>query len=336
VNKRYRHWLTKATEGRWPTGIICVDCVSLSETTSAGKFTRRERLESWHAVSMVIAGDHYAPAVTTSGRDPAVFWDMVSAQCDYHQNLWLMSVQCARVWALLGLWERMESGYVWIRAVSGAMRAQQAAALRRMRIKMPNPLSSLSGSALSRLLARDTGYLVAEDPPNILSGWAGGAAHPALWVDTRNYGVDAPPDATPGHDTALWLSAWTQAAVSLLRRTHLGAIRATAGSIASHGWRHNYLQERTYAHCDRDADTLESAGYVGGRCECYRVGTIAGSVCNLDYRSLYPHCCVETRVPCRLCGYSDDRDTAARYACNREWGRIARVAVETDEPAYPY
>jgi hypothetical protein len=155
-------------------------------------------------------------------------------------------------------------------------------------------------------------------------------------LDIRNYGIEEWPAALPLGQRAEWLRYVMASMVDILRDNELGSLQVTSGSQALYTLRRKYLTHTIHCHANEPALELERAAYVGGRCECRRIGAIDGLAYHVDYRSLYPSLCVDGALPAVFVRMVDepglqysDIDTS-KYCC------IADVTISTDEPAYPY
>jgi hypothetical protein len=311
---RYEHYMYRAKGGKWPTQVICVAVESTTEVIQGTRLARRETLTGWQAIVLRRQNGEYGVHRIGRGRTEEAFWQLARFATARPGVTWIFSHQCARCWALLGLWQGVERGDV---QVTGS-----------------DYRSGPHGHRSTRL-GRE-GYLVLEDPPLIARlrvrdcpGWI-------QWVDTRNYGVEIGSGVPCGTNQARELAEWFVDMARAAKTYSLGSLQATAGSQALHGFRTSYLKDTIYVHCQQQVLGLEERSYHGGRCEAYRLGACPVPVWHVDFRSLYPSICSNTDLPVRLRGYVDDpaRDDQLRAA--REGDCIADVTVQTDEPAYPY
>jgi len=314
VSKRFPHYLRPTTGGRWPQAIVCVDCQSVPVLPTAVSRTRFETLE-WVWWGVLIRHEESYKHVAL-GRLPHVdaFWKILRLRSESCNSLWIVSYRASIVWTLLGLWDQIENGRVVL------FRADAGDAHR------------FAGSAA----VANEGYLVAEDPPNICRFRLDGLSHWCQWVDVRNYGMEIEDSVYRGRPTVLWLLVAMQKLADALHSAKLGSLKATAGSQALHGFRTSYYTGGIYAHNNYQALALESAAYYGGRCECRVIGVCSGTVHHLDFRSLYPACCVNERLPARLRRYCAGQEADQDSGSGTGYGRIADCDIETHEPAYPY
>lgn len=122
---------------------------------------------------------------------------------------------------------------------------------------------------------------------------------------------------------------------AFLRDNDLGCFAPTIASQAFSTFRHRFMEHQILIDdSDRAAD-ISRDSYVGGRCECFRLGTYDGDIYYLDVNSMYPSVMINGQFPRKL-------RTVTKY-CDiddlKEWQKdnalIADCIVETDEPAYP-
>lgn len=335
MTPRYRHWIQPATVGSWPTDIVCVDCASTVDPTASGMPGKHERLVSWHAVRMVTDCGSMVDQSNHVGQTGDGFLRMIADLCKSCNNLWVVSFKAQRTWALLDVWGGIEDGT--IKLLDSDHRNSEASRQRLSdyRRRQKEPLRPLGGEEIARIHQVNSGYLVLEDPPNILRCRLYNSCHLATWVDVRNYGIDNVDGCEPGADTAEWIATFMSRICHLCRQHNLSALKATSGSQAMSAWRHNFLTEKVYVHCDTRAEQIESAAYCGGRCEASRIGVVSGPVYHVDFRSCYGWVCVEHRLPTALSTVCDGASATCRQAIGDHSSTVATVVLTTDEPAYP-
>jgi len=187
-----------------------------------------------------------------------------------------------------------------------------------------------------RPLWKACGFIAIEDPPNILAYRLKDCKARITWVDLRNYGMDCPVGTANGSRVCNWLYRWWIDYAALIRQANLGGPQTTAAAQAFHGFRCNYYSGGIYCHDYERANRIENQGYYGGRSEAYLIGTAQRNCWHLDYRSLYPAICTDTRTPVRLVRILDNpSESHAAYYCSAQCA-IAEVTIRTEEPAYPY
>lgn len=333
--RRYPHYITRSSEGRWPDLVICVDCVTRTEVKDIHRAIEEEKLKWWSAHTLHAHRGTYRLACCESGCTYHNWWKYLAAECDDHNNVWVVSYQCSRVWSLLGLWDQLESGHVQVMYPHKQMAARLSDKVRKVRQDSTDPLGTLSSGHLSQLRRGNEGLLVTEDIPSIATLFVGAGCSRITWIDTRNYGAECLSESMPGQDRAASIARWFVDYALLLRQHRLGAPRTTAGSQAYHGWRHGYYTGGVYCHVNAAATRIEVDSYHGGRCEAYTIGPISGTAYHVDVRSMYPAICSVARLPARLL-YHADRFSSVEYGrLSCEHGCLAEVTVRTEQPDYP-
>lgn len=332
---RYPHYLRPATGGHWPARVLAVECESVVDEAVSGQQSQTERLVRWRCAELVLADSSYQLHSRSTGTSTYGWWQWLEAQLTDTRPTWIISESCGRVWPLIGLWEEIEHGRVTIagrdpytdRDGSGGAAG-------------PAPISAQSlragsGSEVARARDRLSGMLVTADPPCILSARVGRAPARVTWVDARNYAVRVPVDIRRGADAIDWLVRFWRQYHRLCTALNLGSAQTTTGSQSLHGWRVGYYTGGVYAGGTPEVTDLETRALTGGRCECYRLGVIAGPVYHLDIRSAYADMCVREHVPIRIRDAQSNvrAETLAKRV--RLSACIASVRIRTAEPAYP-
>jgi len=120
-----------------------------------------------------------------------------------------------------------------------------------------------------------------------------------------------------------------------LRDEDMGSFAPTLAAQAMRTWRHRYMDTRVLVHDTEPLLAMERESYHGGRTECFRLGRYDRRFHVLDVNSLYPSVMRDFDYPTKIAfrrkvarGF-DWRTYASLYAT------LARVVIDTDEPAYP-
>lgn len=177
--------------------------------------------------------------------------------------------------------------------------------------------------------------VVVEDPPVVLAlrykYWPG----KVVICDMRNYGIEALSTEIEASERCqryldsvlLWMHT--------LRENGWGALRCTAGSQAVSALRTKYPVIRLHCHTDSGALHLERRALHGGRCECYRIGSVRDTTYHLDVRSLYPSLCLDLPIPVSIRDYSDDSRRSESIAYSAPQDCCAHVQIRTEVPMFP-
>lgn len=355
---RYEHFLPAARPSPWPSAVLCVSASALWGAGGMGGAREYATLDSWHVQLCTRHGDGYAVAREASGATAEGFWKLVHEASCRTPRLLIISTEFRAAASVLGLWERMESGYVQI-AGSDSRPLQRAGSevhpVQRDGDDASEALPPEVGGSplpkLSRVLSQSEGQkqpkrgkrerksggiCILEDPPIVIEMRVGIGGAKVTWVDAANYGVNLSGASTAARSASTELSAWFIRAASTLHILGPCGWKNTAGSQAMHLFRAQYHETPTLSHTNRDATALESRAIFGGRCECFRLGRIDGNAHLYDIRSMYPYLCATILVPVRLVDARSVRTVVGLVEAVRHHFCIADVAIETDEPEYPY
>lgn len=333
---RYPHYVIAPKRKIWPELIVAVDCVSTCQDVGDSRLGTADVLDSWHAITFRLHETGYVPVKTMLGMDARSFWNGLTKYGNRPGCIWIMSYLCNRNWSLLDLWGRMESNEIVLTQTDQRSPQDIPAARGQGNSSVEGIYSPQSAGAERAIIARQSGYLVCEDPPNIIRCRVQGSQSEYQWVDTRNYGVECEEHVPRGRETCRWIGNVIREVHNLSWHKPIGGLMTTAGSQAMHAWRSEYLTHAVYCHNHPEALEIEDKSYVGGRCEAFNVGEIAEPVTVLDFRSMYPSICIDCHVPTRLMSvHIGDYGQLSRALLDPSC-MIADVLIETDEPAYPF
>lgn len=316
-----------------------------------------ERLESWHACSSVSNGKGGYTTREESGTDALSFWRLIERALKRGVVTWLFAMPASRVLSLLGFWDELESGRIYLSERDHRnAHTDPGRDLSRMRpsadgddcAELLPPDDNLpqmrSGVHLSSTAARQrggnpragaVGYCVLEDPPTIIQCRRRGRAGILKIVDLRNYGYSGSDAPAESADRARWIRDTVLAMIRTLADHGMGGLQNTAASQAFYTWRKCYLTHPVEVHCYPEALHLEREAYYGGRTEAGIIGSRDGPVFHLDFRGFYGGIGATLSVPVRLVGYVNyggpERISAGMplHRC------IARVGIKCKTPAYP-
>jgi hypothetical protein len=313
VGKRYQRFLRAVTGDRQPASVVCLTVEGRRGPDPDVPSRRREELQSWSLVRWRTEGGRPARERHIAGQTAEQFWWEIGSVLSGGATTWLFSPGAVRDMTLLGLWERIETGEVYFdgadhRDVGGNDRAR-----------------------------RDgfRGYCVLEDPPTVVLARVRGKPGLLKWLDTRNYGIPPALPTLRRDSGSQPLVQTVRGVTDALSAAGLGALQNTAGSQAWYSFKRKHMGTAMLIHTNRAALDLERAAYVGGRCECFRVGALPPPVYHLDYRALYGWVMREHALPVRLRHHRVSEDPDDRPNLLPERRAIAEVLVETDEPSYP-
>lgn len=333
---RYPHFLARCKGDVHPTRIVGVSVRATAKPADEQEARVVEHLSSWHVAGWASAGKEGEADWYREGTEAAALWAHVDYALRRGGIVWAVSLGACRVWGLLGLWQALEDGRVYL---DGWTDATASALLSSVRAHT-DPPGSAGGSGQGEQARKGRlvhpGGSVLEDPPTVIRARRPGLPGTLLIVDSRNWGIDTDPAALSGVAEARWARDGLMRLDALLRSEGWGTLCASAGAQAWRIWRTAFADHTVYVHRCQEALDLEGAAYYGGRCECRFLGVYPDPVYHVDFRSLYPAVCAEQELPALLEGLatgmsavSDDKRPDARQ-------RIAAVELQTAEPAYPY
>lgn len=137
-------------------------------------------------------------------------------------------------------------------------------------------------------------------------------------------------------DTEVVVLFWTKL-IEFLRANDFGSFAPTAAGLAYKVFRHRFMTHKLLVHNDDATLALERKSYFGGRNECARIGTLPrDDYYMLDVNSLYPAVMVDNDFPAVLVGRKRDVPLRILRRYCQSYFCIARVALSTPDPAYPY
>ena len=136
-----------------------------------------------------------------------------------------------------------------------------------------------------------------------------------------------------------------------------GHWRATAAQLSHQTYRRSFCGGELLEHCEPDVYKIERDGLYGGRAEVYYWGTVGdppgsregedagpppvhnstidGPIHLLDVRSQYPSLLASQSYPVRYLRRHDRCPVPILRQLNRDLRCLARVEIQTHEPAYP-
>jgi len=123
----------------------------------------------------------------------------------------------------------------------------------------------------------------------------------------------------------------------LLENEQLCGFAYTIAGLSLKAFRTKFLKHRIFIHANPEVDNLELKAYYGGRCEAFVINRVLNPVFKLDINSMYPFVMREYKYPINLIAYKKDIPIGVlkRYL-RRGYLAIAKVMLNTPEPAYPY
>jgi len=123
--------------------------------------------------------------------------------------------------------------------------------------------------------------------------------------------------------------------VGFLEGAKIARLCFTRASTSMAAFLFGSYTHKIYIHNNSDAIDLERASYRGGRVECFRLGNFpVGDYYVLDVNSLYPAMMYNFDFPVKYNRIIHRISTKRLAESLRSYSAVAKVLIETDEPAY--
>lgn len=310
---RYPHYLMRMNGSSGPSRILCVDAIGELSRQGGSGVELVERLVSWDCEELIRSDNVLRIHASHGSRDSGGFWQMIADHCTHVGVTWIVSYRCCRVWALLDMWGRLESGA--IRVSGGDYRS--------------------IASHDSHGTSSSPGLMIAEDPPCVVQLRIGTNPGSIMWVDCRNWGIELDDNIPNGIMTAVNIAGIVMRIEGYSSEHKLCSLAATAASTAYRSWRTNHLTHGVHCHVNPTALQFEREGHLGGRCECFRIGRIPEVAYHFDIRSCYGWIMQRYPLPVRLLDCWPSNPPTRLHDSGSAICTIAKVTLRTDEPAYP-
>jgi hypothetical protein len=121
-----------------------------------------------------------------------------------------------------------------------------------------------------------------------------------------------------------------------LREHDLGTAAPTLAGQAFNAFRHRFMTVPIFIDSNPEALALARAAYLGGRCECFRLGVIREAGVTLDVNSMYPHIMRSLLAPVKLITVRTRATIADVERYCAAYAVVADVTLDTPEAAYPH
>lgn len=312
--RRYEGYLRPSVKpAAWPARWVVVTATGTPQPVGGRERIRATGLKGWYACEVQMSGPTVKHVENSCGSDVSGLWRLLTVAAAKPGPTWCLSARALYDWTLLGLWERLQLGTVTIRPSR----------------QRRNPTPGERGQG------RETGILMAADPPSAALLLIGEEKYALTWVCARNYGWH--PDRVPAGsaDTVQYLVDAVRSASLLLDRHQLGGWCITPGAMAFRAWRARYLKGSIYVANDARTNCLADESGSGGRVLSVRRGSCVQRAYAVDARGLYPALCAHGRIPMRLRATYQGPTPAGNAVNGRPAQCIARVGIRCRHPIYP-
>lgn len=355
--ERREHWMAPTTGDAIPQQVVCVHVDAFDRSPDGVPGTRQQELRSWQVARWRYEAGKPCRYAEIAGETRDQFWSVMDRSMRSGCVTWAFSMDALRAMTLLGLFERLETGEVYLTGsdyrgrtdtnsalVSGL--SAEDALVAGGHGQSPGPVVPELPERVGRAAEHfegpheksrrePAGYAVLESPPTIVLFRRRGRAGAVRWVGTENYAQLTPSRLPDAPTPAGRLAAFVRNLIALVADNGLGALAATGASQAWNALRRRFLHHGVLVHSHGCALALERSAYLGGRNECYRLGPVPGPVYHLDVRSMYPYVYGAHYLPVQLVGYCHGglTDEARRAVCA---GRaVAEVVLYSTAASYP-
>ena len=123
--------------------------------------------------------------------------------------------------------------------------------------------------------------------------------------------------------------------IQFLESNKIARLCYTIGSTAMSAFLLRHYNTKIYIHNNEQAIWMERASYKGGRVECFYIGELNHEdYYMLDVNSLYPFVMRNNSYPVKYQKIQHKTTTKGLSAYLRNRSVVAKVLIETDEPAY--
>lgn len=120
-----------------------------------------------------------------------------------------------------------------------------------------------------------------------------------------------------------------------IRTNDFGGFSPTLASQAFNTYRHRFMKYPIFIDANEKAIDMSRKAYVGGRVECFKIGTYRGKFYYIDVNSMYPSVMQSGLFPSRLVGVYVRPSKVEIEQWLKDWCMIVECDIDTDQPAYP-
>ena len=265
-------------------------------------------------LELMMGSDGYQ---TTCDATPPKKYTPLSFFPNLSQNvaaITIISPHAVDLWSQYRLWEGLEQGY----------------------IQLSGSDHRAPGGHESEHRRRQSGLMVTQDVPSILSFVLPPAKTVYTWLDIGNWGVKLDWSRLAADEQLVVMEEWFTSFHAAAITYHLGGLCHTAGSQSLHAFRRHYYTGGIHHHDSVTARQIERGCFRGGRAEAHRLGVATSSLYYVDIAGAYPYCCWTGRVPVRCRHAVSDCGGLSLPSPNPARTVLARVTLTTEEPAYPW
>lgn len=180
------------------------------------------------------------------------------------------------------------------------------------------------------------GTLIAENPPTIIVvNRPGGGV--IKFIDLANFGIPNELSLCSNIEARLRDAESTiDHYIDMLKEFDLGSFSLTAASQGYYAFRRSHMIHDVKVHPFAEPLKLERQAYIGGRCECRRIGKLPGKIYHLDINSQYTAIGRYEMFPSEFVAFNADCDYGSLSILAKGACVIADVTIKTEYPDIPF
>lgn len=311
---RYECLLRPMRPTKGPARLLAVSCSTIFHVSGEREQSRVLTLSGW--VARLWPGRPLCQTVAApyEGETAGQFRALLSSLLDSRGTTWIVSDNAVRDLSLLGIWDEIDSHRLYLSGDPVDAAGQRVCPDNRE-------------AAPSAILA---------DPPVIVSIRRPGSQGVVKWLSLGNWGCESPDPALPETERVEIVEDEVRMMSNTLDRLGWGGLRMTASGQAAGIWTEHHWTHCPFIHCHEKTLQLEADGVFGGRGECWRIGRVEGPLYQLDVSGMYSYLASTLSLPLAVHTYYPHADPLSVRESGESIGLLARVTLETPEPAYPY
>lgn len=341
-----------------PSHVICLSLSAEITSASFGSSVHQFNLKRWSAVHRSRYRGRNDRTATATGTTAAEWWMFLQSVATGTRRPWIIAPDAANAFRALDGWTYSDSGLIdWGELAKLPTKSKGAKPKQPKRASCSMVLSE-SCTILTHNLgpSRVTWVSVTNYLPFDATAFAQAVDIPIPYL--LEYGPGGQVFQHDPHLTARILDEYFARMMARYLADGGGHWRPTAAQLAHQTWRRSYYTEPVLEHDNQALASLEREGIVGGRADVNFYGTVGdapgsvkgeesgpepvhpavldGPLIQLDVRSQYPAILRSERFPVAFDRFITGCTIKRLAALCRTSCVLARVELDTPEPAYPF
>jgi len=123
--------------------------------------------------------------------------------------------------------------------------------------------------------------------------------------------------------------------IRFIGKHKLGKLSMTKSSQAFTAYSTRFMLHKITIHQEPVVTELERMAYIGGRCECFRIGEQKGGpFVSLDVNGMYPYVMAKYKYPWQLVEFNKHMQVSNYVDILTKYNVIAEIEVDTPEPVF--